>query len=236
MLSTIVIALIAPSLAVIKGEMNNNDSLVTFFGSGGHVVLQLPQGSPSHPTTLAVEIFHFNERSTFGAFDVMIIYNWVPARNAFSPVAIITDSSNPDFYDFAKKVVLNTAIWNPSAGMLNIFQVTNNELKIEMQGNVLTANLTVPVSITLTTAFGGNFVLPPTALQFRGFDNAYNDETSIPFLPSPPLSGYVITMDLLDKPAWVHLWNTQWTGSTAFFEFDGTLYQHVTRTYTPPPA
>ncbi len=235
-LSTIVVALIAPTLAVSEAGKDKLDSLVTFYGSGGHVVLQLPQGIPSHPTTLAVEVFDFGERSTFGAFDVMIIYNFIASRNAFSPVALITDNPNPDFYDFAKKVVLNSAMWNPTSGMLNVFPVTDNELKIEMHGNVLSANLTIPISITLTAAFGVNFILPPTALQFRGFDNAYKDETLTPMLPSPPLSGYLITMDLQDKPAWVHLWNTQWTGSTAFFEFDGILYQHVTRTYTPPSS
>jgi hypothetical protein len=214
---------------------DKSDSPITFYGSGGSVILQLPEGIPSHPTTLSIEVYDFDKRSSLGAMNVMVVYLWVPAKNSFVSVAIISDNPNPDFFAFTKMLLSNTPVWAPPV-MPNLFQVADKELEVRRHGDVLTVNLTVPISITLPDPLGGSFTLPPTALEFRGIDDVFKDEGTVSLLPSPPLSGYTIKMTFMGKPAWVRLWIPQWTGGPAAFMFDGTLFMHVTRTYTPPPA
>jgi hypothetical protein len=130
--------------------------------------------------------------------------------------------------------------------MPNIIQVADKELEVHRHGDVLTANLTVPVNISLPFQFWPppfnaigdlSFTLPPTALEFRGIDDAFKDEIPLlKLLPSPPLSGYTITMATVSKPAWVRLGMSQWTGGFGNFAFDGTLFTRFTRTWVPPPA
>jgi len=231
----IAVAAVVPALA--HGNQSGDDkrgSLITFYGNGGSVFLQLPTGIPSHPTTMQIEVYDFDRRSYFGAMNVMVVYLWVPARNSPASVAICSDNPNPDFYAFAKMLFNNTPVWTPPI-MPNIFQVADKELEVRKHGDTLTANLTVPLNITLPAPLGGSFTLPPTALEFRGIGDAFNDEGTVSLLPSPPLSGYTITMKFIGKPAWVRLWIKPWIGVFPI-SFDGTLFMRATRTYTPPPA
>jgi hypothetical protein len=231
----ITVAAVVPTLAHgNQSDDGKSDSIITFYGSGGSVNFQLPQGIPSHPTALMIEVYNFDKRSSLGAMDVMPVYIWVPARNAFTTVAIISDNPNPDFFAFAKTLLNNTPVWTPPI-MPNLFQVADKELEVQRHGDVLTVNLTVPINITLPASLGGSFTLPPTALEFRGIDDAFKDEGTMPLLPSPPLSGYTIKMTFTGKPAWVRVWIKPWTGPFPI-TFDGTLFMHVIRTYTPPPA
>jgi hypothetical protein len=242
----VIIAVVAvvPALAYgNKRDCYKSDSFTTFYGSGGNFNLQLPPGVPSHPTDLRFEVFDFNRRSTFGSMDAMIVALWVPALNGYVPVAVVSDSPNPEFFDHAHTVLGGTPLWNPAKGFSNIMQVSEAELEVHKRGNVLTAELTVPVEIALPFqnlppfAFLGDlsFTLPPIKIEIRGFDSIFKDEAVQNLQPSPPLSGYTITQNTMNKPAWVRVWSTPWLGAAPQYT-TGTLYVHVTRTYTPPPA
>lgn len=235
LIAIIAVAAAAPALAH-DHDNKKNDSLITFYGSGGDVILQLPSGVPSHPTNLRVEVYDFNKDSSFGAMDAMFVAVWVPAVNRYFAGAIISDNPNPDFYAFAKTVLNGTPFWSPLAGMENIFQVADEELEVRRHGDVLMANLTKSINVTLSTIpWGGNFTLPPIALEFRGIGDVFRDEAST-LLPKPLMSGYTISQTFLDKPAWVRVWIAQWLGSLPVYRTVGTLILHTARTYIPPPA
>jgi hypothetical protein len=223
----IIVAAVVPAFAHgnRRGD-DKSDSPITNYGSGGSVHIQLPPGIPSHPTTLQIDAYNLDKRSSFGAMNIMMIWLWVPSSNGYAPVALISDSSNPDFYDFAETLFSGSPVWAPPAGMTNIFKVADKELEVRMRGDVLTANLTVPISITLPDPLGGSFILPPTTLEFRGFDTAFSETSSL---------GSLTTTDFISKPAWVRLWIPQWAGGIPT-EFVGTLWIHLKRTYTLPPA
>jgi hypothetical protein len=149
----ITVAAVVPALA--HGNQCDDDksaSLTTFYGSGGNVVIQLPQGIPSHPTALGILVLDVDKWSTFGAMDIMAVSIWIPQLNSLFPVVVISDSTNPDFYAFFKTVYINSAIWAPPI-MPNIIQVADKELEVHRHGDVLTANLTVPVNISLPFQF-----------------------------------------------------------------------------------
>ena len=176
--------------------------------------------------------------------DSMIVALWVPAVNGYASVAVVSDSSNPEFFDHAHTVLGGTPVWNPAAGMLNIFEVSDTELEVHKRGDVLTAELTVPLDLALNFSkvtgplkFLGDlsFTLAPIKIEIRGFDSIFKDEAVMNLVPHPPLSGYTITQEAINKPAWVRVWSTPWLGFTPQCTA-GTLFVHVTRTYTPPPA
>jgi hypothetical protein len=224
----IAVAAVVPALAHSNHcNGGKSDSPITNYGSGGSVHVQLPPGEPSHPTILMIDAYDIDRRSSFGAMDIMMVWLWVPSLNLHAPVALISDNPNPDFFDFAKALFNNTPVWIPAAGMTNVFEVADGELEVRKRGDVLTANLTAPISITLPEPLGGSFTFPPTALEFRGFDTAFREESA--------LAGYTTTVSI-NKPAWVRLWIPQWTGGAIPTEFVGTLWIQLKRTYTLPPA
>lgn len=224
----IAVAAVVPALAHSNHyDGGKSASPITNYGSGGSVHVQLPPGEPSHPTILMIDAYDIDKRSSFGAMDLMMVWLWVPSSNLHAPVALISDNPNPDFFDFAKTLFNNTPVWIPAAGMTNVFEVADDELEVWKRGDVLTANLTVPISITLPEPLGGSFTFPPTALEFRGFDTAFREENTLP--------GYTTTTSI-KKPAWVRLWIPEWTGGAIPTEFVGTLWMYLKRTYTLPPA
>jgi hypothetical protein len=236
----IAVAAVVPALAHgNKGDDDKSDSLTTFYGSGGNVKLQLPPGDPSHPTDLDFVVFDFDRRSTFGSFDAMIVALWVPKLNGYVPVAVVSNSPNPEFFNHAHTVLGGTPPWNPAAEMRNIFEVSDTEFEVHKRGDVLTAELTVPLDLALNFSkvtgplkFLGDlsFTLPPIKIEIRGFDSTFKDEAV-----SKTLSGYTITQNTINKPAWVRVWSAPWLGFAPQYTA-GTLFVHVTRTYTPPPA
>ena len=234
----VAVAAVAPTFA---NSCPTDPATVTIYGPSGTVNLQLPSGVPSHPTTLQIAIGESSSRSTFGAADTMIISLWVPQANRFVPVASISDKPNPDSGAFFKMVFNNTPIWMPPL-MQNCFNVTDEELEVRMHGDVLTANLTKALYISLPfnvmpqpySSWGNlSFTLPPMALMFRGIDEPFRDEKTYSFLPKPPLSGYAWKEERLLVPAWVKVEIPAWLGGS-YFEVVGHIGKHSTQTFIPP--
>lgn len=234
----IAVATVAPTFA---NSCPTDPATVTSYGTTGTVILQLPSGVPSHPTTLEIGVSDASSRSTFGATDLMLVDLWVPQANRFVPVASISDNPNPDSYAFSKMVFNNTPIWMPPL-MQNYFNVTDEELEVRMHGNVLTVNLTKAINIKLPfnllplpySSWGNlSFTLPPMTLMFRGIDEPFRDEKTYSFLPKPPLSGYTWKEERLLVPAWVEVEIPAWLGGHTF-DFVGRIGKHQTNTFIPP--
>ena len=226
----VAVAAIAPTSA----NYIQSNSLVADYGSEGQVVLQLPSGVPSHPTTLMITVSDMDRRSEFGSHNLLSISLWIPQRNNLVSVAIISDCPDPDAPPYVKTVLAGTPVWKPPMYQ-NLFYVADEELEVKMRGDVLTANLTksVHISLPFPAPIGDlSFDLPPMALEFRGFDDAFSDKETL-VLPKPLFSGYTITTTSTNKPAWVSVSIPTWCGSS--FKFVGTLTPQLVRTYTPPP-
>jgi hypothetical protein len=219
----IAVAAVAPALA--HGGKSDPPSTDNYpqYSAGGNVILQLPPAT-GHPTDLMIVAYDVEKRSAFGAGDIMVVYLWVPALNMYLPVADIIDTSNPDLIAWAKAIFAGLPIAQ------NIIPVADKELEVWKCGDVLTANLTVPVTIKLPAVpFGGDFTILPIAIEFRGFDETFRDKSTGVFP-----SGWKYSITRIERPAWVQVW-TSWV-SIGTYRNVGTLYVHETATYTPPPA
>jgi hypothetical protein len=229
----IAVAAVVPALAHVK------KSGPTFYSTGGQVILQLPPGGgalATRPTDFKIFVDHFNRQSDFGAFDQIIISRWIPATNSFMPIAIITDNNDTAYLNLLKDAYAGLPVWHSGGAPTfeNILPVDDEQLDVSSHGDVVTADLKVPVSISLSDGVGGNFTLPPMTVVFRGIDATYSRQSTSKLLPTPPLSGYVIEFSSKDKPAWASIEIPAWFKDTSF-EFVGIINVHETMTYIAPP-
>jgi hypothetical protein len=237
----IAVAALAPTVAVAR-KKNDDDSL-TYYANGGQVTVQLPDGEPSHPTSLIFASMHIERRGDYpirGPHDVFAVYIWVPALNSFLPVAVFSDNPDPAHHDLMKEIYIGTPFWIPGV-MENYFVPAEDELVTWSRGDMSFVNLTVGAHVSLNftgspnpqmSALGDlSFDLPPIAMEIRGFDSTYREDSE-GALPS----GYTSSAHYLRKPAWVRLWIQNWTGGSDAFKFAGVrgLYGKVTA--IPPPA
>ncbi len=233
------VAAFAPALARKKID----EGAIVSTGQHGEVILQLPAGVPSHPTCLRLVADDHDRKSAFGAGDSMTVALWIPQYNGFMPVALISDNDDPELFVSMKKIFNNSFIWNPI--MPNILNVTDQDLDVWSKHDVLFANLTKSMKITLPfnlmvgtpyAAWGNlTFTLPPLTLTFRPIAKGFHFEESLTLLPHPPLSGYSIEVTSWQTPAWVTAEIPSWL-RTAWLEASGHICTHLTSTFTPPAA
>ena len=235
----IAVAFLAPAIAVARHGKDKDKSL-TYYSYGGQVTVQLPDGVPSHPTTLIFAAFHVEKRGNnvlTGPHDVLAVYIWVPERNVFLPAVAISTNPNPEHQELIKEIYNGTPLWNPTLGMLNSITVDKDVLVTKRRGDVFFCNLTEGVHISLPfPAPSGlpdlSFDLPPLAFEVRGIDSIYR-ESDASTLPS----GYSTSADYVRRPAWVRTWIQEWTAGTGDpFKFAGVLGVSAKTTVTPPPA
>lgn len=204
---------------------------ITTYADGANVILSLPQGNTTHPLDLRIAVSDIDARSDYGGPDTLSVYIWVPARNMYVPVAILSTNTDPDAITWIKGVMNNTPIWTPPT-MQNFFTPTANQLKVYMDGDTLWANSTASYNITLPAQLGGNFTLPPMTLMFIPIGEGFcHQETTV--LAKPQYSGWTIQMSHIDVPAWVRVVIPAWTGS-AHIENVGTMMLEGTAVYIPP--
>jgi len=231
------VAIMAPTLATDS----QNAQTVTNYGSHGEVTLLLPPAIPSRPTCLRLVATNLTSESAFGARNGLLVYLWIPVQNGFVPVAAITDGSS-DVINFLQKFWNGTPVWSPPY-INNIFNVTDSVLEVWSEGDVMIANLTMPQRIVLPfdlingsalqPAGNQTFILPALTLTFRpvaeGFDYEENGT-----LPKPPFSGYTVTLESLQSPAWVQVAIPAWLRG-AQLEVTGHICNNLIEEYTPPP-
>ena len=234
----IAVAYFAPAVAVARHGKDKDESL-TYYGYGGQVTVQLPDGVPSHPTTLIFAAFHAQKGNNVlsGPHDVLAVYIWVPERNTFLPAVAISTNPNPEHQELIKEIYNGTPLWNPTLGMLNSISVDEDVLVTKKRGDVFLCNLTegVHVSLPFPPPSGLpdlSFDLPPLAFEVRGIDSPYRESSSMN-LPS----GYSTAAEYMRRPAWVRTWIQNWTAGTGDpFKFAGVLGVSAKTTVTPPPT
>ncbi|MCW3999851.1 MAG: hypothetical protein NWE93_06400 [Candidatus Bathyarchaeota archaeon] len=206
---------------------------VVTHGNGGIVTLALPPSS-SHPVNLRISVVDVSNESDYGGPDVMEIYVWVPNMNSYVPVAILSTNTNASAIDWIKQVVNGTPIWTPPT-MPNYFTPNASQLQVWMDDDgVLMVNLTTSVNVTLPSALGGNFTIPPMTMMLRPIATGFAHNESLT-LAKPTYSGWTINMTHTDVPAWVRVQIPMWLG-TAPVETVGTIITDGTTTYTPPAS
>ena len=145
----IAVAAGAPALAHDYRDNKDDSSNVVTYGQHGEVILQLPAGNPqiTNVTSLRLVASDYNKKSTFGAYDTLTVYLWIPAANQFIPVAQINNVNNPALDEYLHKFYLNTPVWNPL--MPNVIDVSDKDFKVWKEDDVIMVNLTTTVKITL---------------------------------------------------------------------------------------
>jgi hypothetical protein len=240
----IAVASFAPTVAVAKRKPEKDDSL-TYYSYGGQVTVQLPDGVPSHPTSLLFAAFHAEKQGDYpirGPHDVFACYFWIPELKVFFPAAVVSDNPNPDHRALIEEIYMGGPLWNPLVGFLNIHWVDPEVLVTRKHGDVFFVNLTEGVHVSLNFTASPNpmaqplgdrsFDLPPIAFEVRGIDSPYSEEEA----QSNP-SGWSSESRSLRKPAWVRLWIQEWTMGTGDpFKFAGVLGVQNKVTFTPPSA
>lgn len=235
--------IITASLTLLLVNASQNDDAVVKVETVGDVILQLPPapnatppappGTPSHPTFLSINVGEITQ-STFGPSRDIGISLWSTINQAFVPVAYIYVNPSPDQLAYERSRWNGTSVYIKAANGVvtrdNIFVVSEEDLQVTREGDVLTANLSKPINITLAASLGGNFTFPPMAFEFRGFDAAFS-ESFTAILPSR----WTIITETLEKPAWVRVWIPQWF-RVGYYTNVGTLNMHLTRTSIPPSS
>jgi hypothetical protein len=234
-----------------KPSKSTDPNSATYYFTGGLVIIQLPPGGgalANRPTCIRLLAMKLDERSTFGAADILNIAVWNPAQNKFVGCGSVRNVPAADaeaYYSYTKSYFSGTPFWNPAAGMQNLNAVSPEDLKITGEPQVarnskgvdkVTIVLNKEIPITLTGALASlSFTLPPLTMEFYSIAKAHQDEQSITKLvPSPPLSGYTITEDKQEIPAWVKVFIPTWTTTNISFQFSGEINVRGIMSITPP--
>jgi hypothetical protein len=225
---TIAVAAVAPALAGTKS--------ITIYGKGGTLVLQLPEGVLSHPTTLKISIGSFDKRSTYGAYDTLFVSLWIPEYGDFMTVACI-ETNVVHSNSLSRQFFASSFVWSPPL-FPNDFQVADNELEVLKHGGTITATLTESIDISLPfdllpapfTDWGDlSFTLPPMTLEFVEIPASpkYIDvDYGVP-------SGWSIEVTQREKAAWVSVMIPQWLGMEPLTA-TGTSFHNRVAVFTPP--
>jgi hypothetical protein len=241
----IAVAAVAPALAHDDKRESNDNSYVTVYGQHGEVIIQLPAGNPrvTNVTSLRLIANDFNKKSTFGAYDTLIVALWIPIANQFVPVAQINSVSNPALDTYLHTLYNNTPVWTGLTP--NIIDLTSKDLSVWKDDDVIIANLTTSVKITLPfnlmvgspyTAWGNQtFTLPSLTLTFRPTARSFHNEESATLAPHPPLSGYTVNVKSQMSPAWVRVDIPTWVKG-AWLECSGHICTNIVQQGIPPAA
>jgi hypothetical protein len=242
-----VVATVAPTLA------NSPSKNTKFIGALAEINIQLPSNSSppatpggvaNHPTTLRIDAYDLNRRSTLGAADELLIFIWDPLtdplHNALTPVALITDNA------------ANAAFWRPVYNgtyvafkivppgidfLPNVIQVGPKDLEVwDVASDTFWVNLTKPIPITLNNPGNtlSNFILPPMTLMFKATSDSFDDPFKVSLNYYPGASGYTLTRTGMSQFAGVRVDIPDWLGGGFRYEGTGHVYWRVTDTWTPP--
>jgi hypothetical protein len=271
LLSILVISLVATvgqTLASTRGDHRDNDpidsNLIINSGTGSLVYLNVPPSTvtatlPSHPSNLQLRCYHF-DKSPMGPYDSMMVYMWIPQRNSYNMVALITDAANIQLY---KDLWYKTFIWYNTTGIaspafLNVIQVADKDLQMWTENvnqghddkkvsndhsSVFIVNLTKADGVKINLPFNlwtgspliaygdMSFTLPPLTLKFRSIADSYSDSGANATLPSGYARQPIAEMR---TPAWVEETVPLWLGATSPLEVAGHIDYRFSEVITPP--
>jgi hypothetical protein len=260
LLSILLVSIVA-AIGVSSGKTDSTNNQIINSGTGSMAYLNLPPpsttiaGTPSHPTNIQLRCYDFNKHSALGAYDAMMVYLWIPQKNSYVLVALITDAPN---VDLLKALWSGTFIWNTAIGALNVIQVADKDLEVwtedTNQGNGVKGGwngessnvliVTLAVAQTISLKFNllpeGNsykpigdlsFTLAPLTLKFREIGDSYYDVGA----NSKLASGYSRQpISEMRTPAWVEETIPTWLGAVSPLEVVGHIDWHFSEVITPP--
>jgi sugar-specific transcriptional regulator TrmB len=129
---------------------------VVFYGSRAAVVIHPPDYF--NLPEMIINVSHWNEKSSFGPENWMLIYLWLdtPKGKAFVPVAFVQDRAICS--DLRKAIYVDT----PAAK--NIQVIKKDEFQVQSYGNILFAGWTKSIPL-----IPPKYVLPPSCILFEGY-------------------------------------------------------------------
>ncbi|MBT0158479.1 hypothetical protein G4O51_00675 [Candidatus Bathyarchaeota archaeon A05DMB-2] len=254
-LSLLIVSVVVAVAPVIAGPKDNS---IDLYGTGARVGLALPPpgvgpppaGVAAHPTDLNIAVWDYDRRSETGAHDFMQIQVWVPAINAYLPIALVMDIPVPEWL---KKEWNHTSMgyYYEANGVVrhsNMFSVADKELEVWTESSyygggrklcdyksadTIYANLTKPLFINYTSpnpSIGNlSFTLPPMTMRFiKIAEGWYTEVVSTP-------NNWVFAIKEIQTPAWVEVTIPSWI-KLAGIETTGHLSLHGSVSNTPPAS
>ncbi len=187
--------------------------IARFYSSRGVGIIQPPE--KLYLPIIIVMAFSFNEKSSFGEENRLMVYSQVegPKGHFFLPVATVGD--NPQAMDFLK----GTQAGTPSAKTQT---VKKGELEVRLQGNTLFAGWTVPIFLHQGR------ILPPAGLLFEAYG-----ETKTAFRKAVSPSGRMQVQEFLLSQANLTFFHQllKYSAPTT----DAFLHKQCVSTTYPPP-
>ena len=274
-LSILLLAILVVSLLATVGQTlvsakthHKKSNQIINSGTGSLVYLNLPPSTvtstvPIHPSDIQLRSYHF-DKSPMGPFDTILVYIWIPQRNSYNIVALITDAPNTQLF---QDLWYRTFIWynetiitsNPNA-FLNVIQVADTDLEIWTE-NVnerhddrwdLEDNNNGAFIVNFIRTGGVKINLPFNLWPNQPTLQSYGDLSfTLPPLmlkfreigDSYPDSGANITLPSgyarqpiaeMRTPAWVEEIVPLWLGATSPLEVTGHIDYQFSEVITPP--
>jgi hypothetical protein len=269
LLSILVVSLVATigqTLAYTKTS-HKNSNLIVNSGTGSLAYLNLPPSIvtatvPAHPSDIQLRSYHFN-KSPMGPFDSMLVYLWIPQRNSYNIVALITDAPNVQLY---QDLWYKTFMWYNTTGItsypnafLNVIQVADKDLQIwtentnkghddkrdsnDHNSGVFIVNLTKTDGVKINLPFNLWTSSPLISYGDMSFTlppltlkfRAIGDSYSDSGVNATLPSGYYRQpIAEIRTPAWVEEIVPLWLGASSPLEVAGHIDYHFSEVITPP--
>jgi hypothetical protein len=186
--------------------------IARFYGSRGAGIINPPENF--NLPVMIMMAFSFNEKSSFGAENRLMVSSRVdgPKGHSFVPVATVGD--NPQAMDFLN----GTQAGTPSA---KTQLVKKDELEVRLQGNTLFAGWTVPIPLHQGR------ILPPACMLFEAYG-----ETKTAFRKSVSPSGRMQVQEFTLSQATLTFFHqsSKYSGPGT----DAFLHKKVVTTTYPP--
>jgi hypothetical protein len=260
LLTLILVFSIAAAVGLSTSKTESNSNQIINSGTGSMVYVNVPPSTvtsslPWHPSDIQLRCYDYTD-SPLGPYDLIMVYLWIPQRNSYTVVALITDAPNTVLYqNLWYKMGF---VWRPdlTPQMLNVIQVEDKDLEIWTEhtnqgnglkggahgtaSNVFIVNFTKADGVKINLPFSSpafpygdlTFTLPPLTLKFREIADSYYDEGANTYFPS---SGYYRQpISEMRTPAWVEETIPKWLGATSPLEVVGHIDWHFREVITPP--
>jgi sugar-specific transcriptional regulator TrmB len=139
-----------------KPLKNPFEETLNYYGSIAQAFVQFPEDF--NLPKMMMQISHFNEQSSFGAENLLMVYTWLETPKGHTYVPSANISTNPKSTAFRKSLNEN----NPIEHNFKVFR--KNQFEVRVQGNTFFAGWTRPISL-----FPTPFLLPPAGILFEGY-------------------------------------------------------------------
>lgn len=259
LLTSILLVSIVAAVGLSTAKTESNSNQIINSGTGSMVYINIPPSTvtsslPWHPSDIQLRCYDYTD-TPLGPYDLIMVYLWIPQRNSYNVVALITDMPNTVLY---QNLWYKTYfVWRPdlTPPILNVIQVADKDLEIWTEdtnqgngvkggangeaSNVFIVNLTKADGVKINLPFSSpafpygdlTFTLPPLTLIFREIGDSYYDGATNARLNS---GYYRQPIAEMRTPAWVEETIPKWLGPTSPLEVVGHIDWHFREVITPP--